>query len=174
MKGSSIITAAVVGIGGWWLYNNWATIAGANAGVAAGEVPPPPGAPVTAPTAGGIVPATPPPPAPPAATASTPPPSAPPAPNYAAAMDTATLIAKLQAAANGAVTLNQDQWDYYRNTLVPPALTGEQMEMAFPRANGELSLSAGDFVNRLHAVGLAAYRPRAMRGARMINYRRAA
>lgn len=167
MKGNSIITAAAIGIGGWWLYNNWATIAGVNPSVAAGEVPTPG---VPAASAGGIVPATPPPPAPPAATASTPPPSAPPAANYAAAMDPATLISRLQAAANGAVSLNQDQWNYYRNTLVPPALTGEQMELAFPRANGSLNLSASDFVNRLHAVGFAGYST--MRGARRINYRR--
>lgn len=170
MKGNSIITAVAVGIGGWWLYNNWSTITGTNPAAAAGEV----GGIVPSPApAGGIVPAPAPAPAPPAATASTPAPSAPPAANYAAAMDPATLISRLQAAANGAVTLNQDQWNYYRNTLVPPALTGEQMELAFPRANGSLSLSAADFVNRLHAVGFAGYRPpRPMRGAVRINYRR--
>jgi hypothetical protein len=98
---------------------------------------------------------------------------APAAAPQAGLMDPATLIAKLKAA-NSSATLNQDQWNYYRNTIAPPALTGEQLASAFPVAGGEVELSADDFVARLHSVGLAGYRPRTMTRARRINYRRGA
>lgn len=164
MKGSSLVTVAAVGLGGWWLMNNWATLFGSPSVYAPGaEVPTP------APAATPITVAIPPP-----ATAAPPPAIAP--VNYAAAMDTATLIQKLQTAANTTGTLNQDQWNYFRNSLVPPALTGDQFASAYPLSGGEQVLTATDFVNRLHAVGLAGYRqrPRTMRGAQRVNYRRRA
>jgi hypothetical protein len=157
MKGSSIVTLAAVGIGGWWLYNNWASITGANPAVAAGEVPT----------------TTPPPANPQAITVAIPPPAAPaPAPSL---LSPAALIAALKSAAAGDPalkngTMNQDQWNYYRNTIAPPALTAAQLASAYPPGN-EVAITADQFVNQLHSVGLAAYRPR---GRARINYRRAA
>lgn len=156
MKGSNIITFAVVGIGAYWLYTNYMSTAPS---VAAGEVP------TTAP----------PPPNPQAITVAIPAPAAPvPAPSL---LSPAALIAALKAQANGDPALkngqmNQDQWNYYRNQIAPPALTGAQFGTAFPVAGGEVLQTADQFVSQLHSVGLAGYR--IPRGRARINYRRAA
>jgi hypothetical protein len=68
------------------------------------------------------------------------------------------MVTKLKAAvttAGGDASgkLNQDQWNYYRNQLWPPDLTGAQLGAAFP--NGSEQVTAEDFVSRLHSVGLA-------------------
>jgi hypothetical protein len=70
----------------------------------------------------------------------------------------AQMITALKAAAAGnsflvAGKMNQDQWNYYRNQLWPPDLSGAQLSAAFP--NGPEQLTAEDFVGRLQSVGLA-------------------
>jgi hypothetical protein len=146
MDGKSILKYGAVALGGWWLYSNWQTITGAHASAAAAPAP-------AAPAPAAAAPA--------------------PAPAAAPALDAVTLVQKLKAAA-GVTSLNRDQWNYYRNTIAPPELTGAQFAQAFPNADdGRPNMSAEDFVLALHNVGLAGYRPRTMHRARRLNYRRA-
>lgn len=165
MKGSTVITVAAVGIGGWWLMNNWATLFGPS--VAADAIPTPlPSTPATplgaqSPLVVGPITVAIPPPA-----AAVPPPSL---------MAPAALIAALKATANGDPILvngmmDQDHWNYYRNEIVPPALTGAQLASAFP--GPDVAITADAFVAQLQSVGLAGYRtrPRTIRGARRGNY----
>lgn len=48
--------------------------------------------------------------------------------------------------------LTSDQWNYFRNQLRPPDLTGAQLASAIP--SGAAPMTAADFVSKLHAVGL--------------------
>lgn len=75
-----------------------------------------------------------------------------------------TLKDKILSAARvtAGATMSADQWNYYRNIVAPPALTGEQFGNAFPDPRG--SGSAGDpnaamtvdqFLARISAAGLS-------------------
>jgi len=70
----------------------------------------------------------------------------------------ADMIAKLKAAAaaagDTAATLDQHQWNFYRNKLWPPDFSGAQWSSAFPSSASE-QLTAEEFVGRLQKVGLA-------------------
>lgn len=72
---------------------------------------------------------------------------------------TVNVRTKLLTAAGGVTSLNADQWNYYRNSLFPPALTPEQFGAAFPSPT--TGMSVDDFLNALKAGGINAANPNA-------------
>jgi hypothetical protein len=51
--------------------------------------------------------------------------------------------------------MNADQWDYYRNQLYPPALTGQQFGAAFgARVDPMPGMSVDQFLSALTAAGI--------------------
>jgi hypothetical protein len=64
---------------------------------------------------------------------------------------------RLLTASGGQNNLNADQWNYYRNQLYPPILTGEQFGRAFPvRTDPMPSLTVDQFLAALNAAGINA------------------
>ncbi len=61
---------------------------------------------------------------------------------------------RLLTAAGGVTQLNADQWNYYRNTVFPPALTPAQFGSAFQRTDPMPNMSVDQFLAALVAVGL--------------------
>jgi len=85
---------------------------------------------------------------------------------------TPDMATQLQAAAasdtnmvNG--QMNPDQWNYYRNALFPPVLTGAQFDSAFP--DRTVLMTAQGFVAALKGQGLAGLGGRRMRVPVMLN-----
>lgn len=75
-----------------------------------------------------------------------------------------SLRAELLAAAQGnaylvAGRMNAHQWNYYRNILRPPALTGEQMNSAFPGAIADMQMTVDEFLAKTETAGLSAIVP---------------
>lgn len=84
--------------------------------------------------------------------------------NPPAQAPTNTLRAELLAAARGNVYLvadrmNGHQWNYYRNILRPPALTGEEMGAAFPGATADMQMTVDEFLAKVQNAGLSAIVP---------------
>lgn len=68
---------------------------------------------------------------------------------------TADVRTKLLTAAGGVTALNADQWDYYRNQLYPPSLSGQQFGLAFPvRTNPMPTMSVDQFISALTGAGI--------------------
>lgn len=69
---------------------------------------------------------------------------------------------KLLTAAGGVTALNADQWNYYRNSLFPPALTGQQFGLAFPtRTDPMPTMSVDQFLSALAGAGINPANPNA-------------
>lgn len=68
---------------------------------------------------------------------------------------TTNVRTKLLTAAGGVTSLNADQWDYYRNQLYPPSLSGQQFGLAFPvRTDPMPVMSVDQFLAALSGAGI--------------------
>jgi hypothetical protein len=159
MDTGSLIKYAALGLGGYWIYSKVTAGGGFNlsnlfGGTPAAAAPPPPST-TSAPAASGTNTAPP---------AATPPSSTTPAPAAGAAgPNTAGLAADLKKAVASDAFFTQQggkgtahQWNYYRNQLRPPELTGDQFNRAFPGDASNQQITAEEFVSKLQGAGLGA------------------
>lgn len=55
----------------------------------------------------------------------------------------------------GGGKMNAHQWNFYRNQLRPPELSGEKFGLAFPSPSDEQLITVDEFLSRLQGAGLA-------------------
>lgn len=75
---------------------------------------------------------------------------------------TTDIRTRLLTAAGGVTQLNADQWNYYRNSLFPPALTPNQFGAAFPvRVDPMPNMTVDQFLASLVGAGVNPANPNA-------------